>query len=100
MGIRWLPFPSDSIIGACAEAKGVEVTIPDFEKAYETISGRRFDCMIFSEILQHLHDPVKILSRFANLLTDEGMIIISRANFRNVIFVDVGVREDLIERDK
>ena len=83
-GHKVVAIPLDSIIGACAEAKGVEVTIPDFEEAYETISGRRFDCMIFSEILQHLNDPVRILSRYAGLLTGEGIVIISVPNFLNI----------------
>jgi len=85
-GHKVAAIPLDSIIGPCAAAKGIKVTCPDFEKAYETLSGRRFDCIIFSEILQHLPDPVKILSKYANLLADEGMIIISAPNFSNIKF--------------
>ncbi len=83
-GHKVVVIPLDAIIGACAEAKGAEVICPDFEKAYETISGKRFDCMIFSEVLQHLHDPVRILSRHADVLTEEGIIIISVPNFNNI----------------
>jgi 2-polyprenyl-3-methyl-5-hydroxy-6-metoxy-1,4-benzoquinol methylase len=85
-GHKVAAIPLDSIIGACAEAKGIEVTYPDFEKAYDTLYGRRFDCIIFSEVLQHLPDPVKILSKYANLLADEGMVIISAPNFSNIKF--------------
>ena len=83
-GHKVVAIPLDSIIGACAEAKEIEVTYPDFDRAYETMSGQRFDCIIFSEILQYLHDPVKILSKYANLLADKGMVIISAPNFSNI----------------
>lgn len=85
-GHKVVAIPLDSIIGVCAEAKGIKVTYPDFGKAYEALSGKRFDCIIFSEILQHLHDPVKIISKYANLLADEGMVIISAPNFSNIKF--------------
>jgi 2-polyprenyl-3-methyl-5-hydroxy-6-metoxy-1,4-benzoquinol methylase len=83
-GNRVDAIPLDSIIGSCAEAKGIEVTFPDFDKAYIALSKRRFDCIIFSEVLQYLLDPVKILNKYAALLTEEGIIIISVQNFNNV----------------
>jgi 2-polyprenyl-3-methyl-5-hydroxy-6-metoxy-1,4-benzoquinol methylase len=85
-GHRVAVIPLDSIIGACAQAKGIEVTCPDFDKAYAALSRRQFDCVIFSEVLQYVHDPVTILSKFAGLLTDEGAMVISVANFHNIRF--------------
>lgn len=85
-GHKVAAIPLDSIIGACAEAKGIEVTYPDFDKAYENLYGKRFDYIIFSEILQHLPDPVKVLSKYVNLLADEGLVIISVPNFSNIKF--------------
>lgn len=79
-------IPLDSIIGACVEAKGIDVTYSDFETAYETLSRRRFDCIIFSEVLQHLADPVKILSKYTSLLADKGKVIIGTPNFGNLKF--------------
>lgn len=79
-------IPLDSVIGACAEARGVKVTYPDFENAYADLSGKQFDCIIFSEVLQHLSDPVKILSKYATLLADDGVIIISAPNFNSLKF--------------
>ncbi len=85
-GHEVVAIPLDPIIGACVEVKGMRVTYPDFERAYEDLSNERFHCLIFSEILEHLPDPVKILSKYANLLKDEGMIIISAPNFNNIKF--------------
>ena len=98
-GHKVVAIPLDSIIGACAEAKGITVTHPDFEKAYETLSGKRFDCILFSEILQHLPDPVKILSKYANLLSDEGIVIISVPNFGNIKFRRVLASEGISTKE-
>ena len=84
-GHKVVAIPLDAIIGASAQAKGVEVTCPDFERAYDELSGRSFDCMVFSDVLQYLHDPVKILSRYADLLTEEGFMVISVPNFQHIM---------------
>ena len=98
-GHEVVAIPLDSIIGACAAAKGITVTYPDFEKAYEILSGKRFDCILFSEILQHLPDPVKILSKYAKLLSDEGIVIISVPNFSNIKFRRVLASEGISSKE-
>jgi len=90
-GHRVAAVPLDPVIGACAEAKGVEVVSSDFEEAYETLARRRFDGIIFTEVLQHLRDPEQVLSRFAQLLTENGIVIISAPNFNSI-----RMRKDLL----
>lgn len=85
-GLKVVAIPLDGIIGACAERKGIEVVEPDFEKAQRTLSRRKFDCIFISEVLQHLPDPVGILSKLLRLLTETGIIIISVTNFDNIKF--------------
>jgi 2-polyprenyl-3-methyl-5-hydroxy-6-metoxy-1,4-benzoquinol methylase len=94
-GHKVVAIPLDSIIAVCAKAKGIDMTYPDFEKAYEALSSRRFDCIIFSEVLQHFADPVKILSKYTSLLADKGKIIISTPNFGNLKFSKVLASEGI-----
>lgn len=90
-GHRVAAVPLDPVIGACAEAKGVEVLPPDFDEACETAAHRRFDCIIFSDILQHLRDPEQALSRYGRLLTEGGIMIASAPNFNSI-----KLRKDLL----
>lgn len=46
----------------------------------------RFDVVIFSAVLEHLLDPGKLLTIVhKNLLTDNGIIIISQANYKGLL---------------
>ena len=80
-GIRVAGVPLDSVIAVCTESKGIKVTIPDFDESIKSLSDERFDCIIFSEILHSISNPVKVLSRYIRLLTNGGVIIISAPNF-------------------
>lgn len=80
-------IPLDSIVGALADSKGIKVMEPNFEKAFHDLDGALFDCIIFSEVLQHLKDPVDILSRAVKLLAPDGELLISIPNFRYLKFV-------------
>ncbi len=83
-GIRVVGIPLDSIIAVCARAKGVEVVPPDFDKAIETLADRRFDCIVFSNVLQHLRNPADILSKYTKLLAEDGVIVVSAPNFNHI----------------
>lgn len=80
-GVRVVGIPLDSVIAVCADAKGIKVTTGDFDESIKSLSNERFDCIIFSEILQSISNPVEVLSRYASLLTADGVIIISVPNF-------------------
>ena len=75
-------IPMDSIVGMLASSKGIEVTEPNFINAFHKLQGTLFDCIIFSEVLQHLEEPLDILSRAVKLLAAEGVLLVSVPNFR------------------
>jgi SAM-dependent methyltransferase len=83
-GLRVAGVPLDSVIGACAAAKGVEVLPSNLGNALELLSGRAFDCMLFMDVLQHFPDPVDVLSRCKRLMTANGVLLISAPNFNHV----------------
>ncbi len=80
-GLEVSTIPLDPIMGMMAASKGITATQPDFEEAFQQLKGARFDCIIFSDVLQHLKDPDDVLSRTVKVLANGGEILISIPNF-------------------
>jgi len=74
-GIRVTGVPLDSVIAGCAEAKGVEIVQGDFATARQKLTGRQFDCILLSNILHLIPDPVATLASFETLLSPKGLIV-------------------------
>ena len=51
-------IPIDPVIGACAQARGVEVVCGDLPAAIEKLGERRFDCVLLSNVLHLVREPV------------------------------------------
>ena len=83
-GLRVVGLPMDSVIAACAEARGVEIVYGSFESARATLANHRFDCVLLSNVLHLVSDPRKVLSTFVELLSDRGMVIVIAPNFAQV----------------
>ena len=73
-------IPIDPVIGACAQARGVEVVCGDLPAAIEKLGNRRFDCVLLSNVLHLVREPVEFLSPLAGLLNADGRIIASVPN--------------------
>jgi len=67
-GVRVVAVPLDTVIGECARSRGVE-------------AAERFDAILFVDVVEHLADPVEVLSEYATLLNDDGRLIVSVPNF-------------------
>jgi 2-polyprenyl-3-methyl-5-hydroxy-6-metoxy-1,4-benzoquinol methylase len=79
-GIRVTAIPLDSVIGVCAEARGIEVVYGDSETALSRLSGDRFDCILLSDVLHLVREPERLLSALSSLLSPGGVIIASVPN--------------------
>jgi len=73
-------IPIDPVIGACAQARGVEVVCGDLRAAIEKLGNKRFDCVLLSNVLHLVREPVEFLSPLAELLNPDGCIIASVPN--------------------
>lgn len=60
-----------------AEAHVADVTQPEF---YPFFGNRKFDVIVFSDILEHLYDPYDVLTRHFELLREGGKVLISLPN--------------------
>jgi 2-polyprenyl-3-methyl-5-hydroxy-6-metoxy-1,4-benzoquinol methylase len=82
-GIDVVGIPLDCVVQVSAEASGVRVVSPSFEAAKESLRGEQFDCVLFSEVLQHISDPISLVRDFIALLGKDGWMIISVPNFNH-----------------
>jgi 2-polyprenyl-3-methyl-5-hydroxy-6-metoxy-1,4-benzoquinol methylase len=67
-------IPMDNVIGALARHNSIEVLEPDFDKAATYLKGKKFDCIIFNDVLNHVRNMETVLSLFYENLNDNGLI--------------------------
>jgi 2-polyprenyl-3-methyl-5-hydroxy-6-metoxy-1,4-benzoquinol methylase len=80
-GCRVVGWPLDSVIGAWAEKKGVEIRYGNTRTVQQQLGGERFDCLLLLDILHLNSEPISFLSSFARLLAPGGVMVISTPNF-------------------
>lgn len=75
-----------SEMAAVAKEKLTNVFVGDVEEMdFDVIfDGVTFDYMVFGDVLEHLRDPVKVLSKLENYLNPGGGVIISVPNMQHV----------------
>lgn len=74
-GLKVVAVPLDTVIPGGAEAGAVEIVGGDFDTARQALAGRQFDCLLLSNILHLVGDPIKILTSFAELLSPGSVVI-------------------------
>ena len=57
--------------------------IEDDELVLPLVEGKKYDCLIYGDILEHLRDPWSALKRHLNLLSDEGVLLICVPNVQH-----------------
>ena len=82
-GMEVAGIPLDCVIQVSAESKGIRILPPNFTAAIEALRGERFHCILFSDLLQHLPDPISLFGDFMNLLEENGCMIVSVPNFNH-----------------
>jgi 2-polyprenyl-3-methyl-5-hydroxy-6-metoxy-1,4-benzoquinol methylase len=75
-GLRVVAIPLDPVIPGGALAKGIEMVYGDFQGAREKLAGERFDCVLLSNVLHLLPDPIDVLASFRSLLSEGGVVVL------------------------
>ena len=75
-GMRVVALPLDPVVAGGAETKGVELIYGDFQAAREKLAGERFDCLLLSNVLHLVPDPVDVLATFGSLLSERGIALL------------------------
>jgi SAM-dependent methyltransferase len=79
-GIRVTGVPIDSVIAVNAQARGIDIVYGDAKQAREKLQDQRFDCILFSNVLHLVPEPIAFLASFAELLHAGGCLIASVPN--------------------
>jgi 2-polyprenyl-3-methyl-5-hydroxy-6-metoxy-1,4-benzoquinol methylase len=74
-------LPLDSVIGVAVSRLGFEVIYGNFQECLEKLRGRQFDCLLITNLLHLLPDPLGLLEVCAGLVDTGGTIVISGVNF-------------------
>ncbi|MFQ5415474.1 MAG: class I SAM-dependent methyltransferase [Myxococcota bacterium] len=97
-GVDVEAVPMDAVVAASLEARGVSILPPDLGSAAVALDGSRFDCVVLSEVLGHVEDPVDWLRRAAGWAAPGGSVVISVANFHHHGLLRRWLRGDPIAR--
>lgn len=81
-GMSVAAIPLDSVISACAEARGVRVVSGDLRAAWQEFTRERFDCILILNLLHLLPNPLAVLKACTRMLSDSGCILLSVPNFK------------------
>jgi 2-polyprenyl-3-methyl-5-hydroxy-6-metoxy-1,4-benzoquinol methylase len=79
-GVRVTAVPIDSVIAVNAQARGVEIAYGDAKQARARLQGRQFDCILFSNVLHLVSEPVAFLADFIECLVPGGCVVASVPN--------------------
>ncbi len=72
--------PLDNVMAPLAEKKGINIISPDIYKAYGSLSGKKFDCVLFSDVMHCLERFDNIVNLYANLLDRGSVMLVSLPN--------------------
>jgi 2-polyprenyl-3-methyl-5-hydroxy-6-metoxy-1,4-benzoquinol methylase len=94
---------------ACATAKTrldglIERDLHDYDGVAAELKGKQFDALIFSDVLEHVYDPLAVLEQYLVHVKPGGKVLISVPNmvvwtnrlillFGNVTYADTGVMD-------
>ncbi len=83
-GHEVVAVPIDRIIAKCARARGIATAALQHKEAIHQLSERRFDCLMFLDLLQHVENPVELLCAYLKLLSAGGFVMISVPNLDSI----------------
>ena len=80
-GMESTALPLDSVIGQMAARRGIEVIYGDLDEGLGKVAGRKFDCILISNLLHLLPEPMQLIDRCSQLLERGGALILTGPNF-------------------
>jgi SAM-dependent methyltransferase len=79
-GRRVVVVALDSVMALWAERRGLEVISGDLATTRGKLNGESFDCLLISNILHLADDPAHLLSLFAEVLSNDSVVIAAVPN--------------------
>jgi 2-polyprenyl-3-methyl-5-hydroxy-6-metoxy-1,4-benzoquinol methylase len=83
-GMRVVAVPLDAVIAPGVGTEALQIVTENFRTAREVLKDRQFDCLLLSNVLHLVEDPVEILSAFGPLLSENGVSVALVPNLRRL----------------
>ena len=83
-GAEVTALPLDSVIGAAAARLGIEVIYGTLEECLSNLEGRRFDCVLISNLLHLQPNPIDVLQRCSLFVREGGTLVVCNPNFGRI----------------
>jgi SAM-dependent methyltransferase len=77
-------LPLDSVIGGVAEKPGIEVIHGTWEEGVSRLNGRKFDCVLMTNLIHLFPNPEQVLGKCAQFIREGGSLVLSGPNFNRV----------------
>ncbi len=83
-----------------ASSNGLSIIQKGALEGLQELKGKEFDCIILSDVLEHLSDPKAVLKLCSDLISTGATIVISVPNFRHYsVFYHLFIRGSVPNRD-
>jgi SAM-dependent methyltransferase len=83
-GRRVVAVPLDPVISSSSKVEDVQLVLGTMKAARERLEGESFDCLLLSNALQFVKDPVQTLSSFVSLLRGGSVAVAVVPNFGGI----------------
>lgn len=80
-GVKVTALPLDSVIGAAAARRGIEMVYGEYPQCWKDLEGRRFQNVLVTHLLHLQEDPRTWIEYCANVLANDGALLVSGPNF-------------------
>jgi SAM-dependent methyltransferase len=79
-GLAVTALPLDSVIGAAAEKRGIEVIYGTLDVGFAALRGYTFDTVLVPNLLHLVPDPFELIDRVAKFVAPGGTLLVSGVN--------------------
>jgi len=83
-GMAVTALPLDSVVGASAARLGIDVIHGNWEEGMKKLSGRKFDCVLITNLLHLQPEPEKLLTECVHRVGEGGTLLLAGPNFRRI----------------
>jgi len=83
-GAEVTALPLDSVIGASAVGRGIEILNGTWEECSHKLNGRWFDCVVMTNLLHLLPKPREVVDQCSQWLGEGGTLVFGGPNFERI----------------
>jgi 2-polyprenyl-3-methyl-5-hydroxy-6-metoxy-1,4-benzoquinol methylase len=77
-------IPMDTVIGAAAQRRGINVVYGTWDECIKRLEGQRFDCVFIKDLLHLQPNPGQLLKQGSRFVAEHGALVIAGPNFDRV----------------